>query len=144
MKFKLMILALSFSAVSFAQTANPSKPDVTKSQAPAATQSEAKAECPCCKAMAGGKDAKPCCQHESTAKDGKDTPACCQGKEGMSCMKGDKAKSVDSASACCCAGADKKGCCAKSEKTSEPTAVACCSGPGGHCGMQHERPDLNK
>ena len=143
MKFKLIVFALFFSMLSFAQATNQNKPDPTKSQPQVAAQSGVKTECPCCNGMTDSKDGKPCCQHESAAKDGKDTPACCQGKDGVSCMKGDKAKSADAAP--CCGGADQKGCCTKSEKTSEATTMACCGGPGGHCGMQqHEHADLNK
>jgi hypothetical protein len=129
MKFKLMIFVLCVAAVAFAQTVNQSKPDSTKSQTPAASQAEAKAGCPCCKAMAESKDAKPCCHQDSTAKDGKDA---------MSCMKDEKAKSGDAASGVCCKASDQKCCCAKPEKGSEQTAMACCGGSGGdHCGMQH-------
>ena len=141
MKFKLAVFALCFSMLSFAQTSSQSKPDSTKSQAPTVAQSEIKTECPCCKAMADNKDAKPCCHHDAAAS--KEGAGCCGGKEGMSCMKDDKGKTAEAAS--CCGGTDPKGCCAKSDKAPEQTAMACCGGSGGHCGAQHhDHADVNK
>ena len=141
MKFKLIVFGLVLSIFSFAQTANQSKPDSTNAQAPAAAQSQAKGECPCCKAMADSKDAK-CCHHNASAKAGEEAKSCCEGKDGMACMKDSKNSSVEAAS--CCKGADQKGCCAKSDKAPAETAMACCAS-GGHCGMQHsDHADVNK
>jgi len=136
MKIRLLTLLLFVSALCLAQTAS-------QSTAPQGAtpdnkvQSDAKVACP----MMAGKDAKSCCHHDSAAKDGKGKMSCCDGKDGMSCMKaGDK-----SADGCgkCCSGADMKACREKCEKASGETAMACC-GNGGHCGMQHEHADLGK
>src|SRR5579884_2821485 len=124
MKIRFLAVLLFVAALCMAQTASQSAP------APPDT----KAACP----MMAGKDAKSCCQHKSAAKDGK-AMSCCEGKDGISCMK-DGGKTSASG---CCQGKDHKDCCDKCEKASGETAMACC-GNGGHCGMNHERADLGE
>jgi hypothetical protein len=145
MKIKIFAAILLSALVCLAQTSNQTNPSAGKTQSSEAqVQSGTKAICPCCKTMAESKDAKPCCQHDSATKDSKETMSCCSGKDGMSCMKDDTARS--NAAGTCCGGSDQKGCCAKSDKNSEQTAMACCGGSGGgHCGMQHhDHGNLNK
>jgi len=143
MKSKLMVLILFVATVSWAQTPTQTKSDSTDSQKPvAAEKAPAKTDCPCCQKMADSKDAKPCCHHDSAAKGENSAMACCSGKDGASCMKGDKDKSASAACAngkCC--GGDQKDCCAKSDKTTEQAAMECYGGGSGeHCGMAHHEP----
>lgn len=91
MKIRLnaIIFIFALAASSWAQTATSSKANPDQSST-AAAQATTKAECPCCKA--DGKAAASCCarHQEGTATSDQ---ACCKGKEGkeaMSCMKGDK------------------------------------------------------
>jgi len=149
MKFRLTAIVFIFAlaAFSWAQTATPTKPDSTQpssATAPAAS----KAECPCCQKMADSKATDSCCAHHQEGS-AKAEASCCKGKDGkdtMSCMKGDKDKSAD---ACCsngkCGGDGKEGCCSKSDKTTEQVAMACCGANGEHCGMaHHDHADINK
>ena len=151
MKFRMttivLIFILTLSVFSGAQAANPSQANPTQpstAAAPAAT----KAECPCCPKMADSKATESCCAHHQGGS-AKSETSCCKGKDGkdaMSCMKGDKDKSAD---ACCsngkCGVAGKEGCCSKSEKNTEQAGMACCGANGEHCGMaHHDRADVNK
>jgi len=139
MKFNRMLLILCLATASVAQTSAPAKPDSSADQkATAAEPVKAKTDCPCCQKMADSKDAKSCCHHDAAAKGETEAMSCCNGKDGMSCMKSDKDKSADAACAngkCC--GDSKEGCCAKADKTTEQAAMACCGGASGHCGMAH-------
>ena len=148
MKFKQILLILCFATVSVAQTSNQPKADPSAEQkAVAAEQGTAKADCPCCQKMTDSKDAKPCCQHDAAAKGEKEAMSCCQGKDGMSCVKADKDKSADAASANgkCCGGEDQKGCCQKSDKGTGQAMMACCGGPSGQCGVaHHDHGEMNK
>jgi hypothetical protein len=146
MKIRLIAIILALAALSWAQTPTPTKPNATEpstAAAPAAT----KADCPCCQKMAEGNAGESCCAHHQDASV-KSEASCCErteGKEAISCMKGDKDKSAD---ACCengkC-GEGKEGCCSKSEKTTEHTSMVCCATNGEHCGMaHHEHADINK
>jgi len=142
MRIKILGAILVCAFLCVAQTNGQNNSSATKPQSPnAQVQPGTKTTCPCCKAMADSKDAKSCCHHESVAKDGKEA-TCCGGKDAVSCMRDDKAKSAEVG---CCGGSDQKGCCATSDKASEQTAMACCGGSGDHCGMQHHGDgDLNK
>jgi hypothetical protein len=148
MKFNRMLLILSLATLSVAQTSTPTKPDSSADQkAEAAQQVTAKADCPCCQKMADSKDAKSCCHHDAAAKGEKEGMSCCQGKDGMSCMKSDKDNSADAACAKdkCCASDSIKGCCARSDKTTEQASMVCCGGASGHCGMaHHDHGDMNQ
>lgn len=128
--FKLLVMILALAVLPWAQTSTPdsSKPD---------TQSTTKTHCPCCQKMADSKDGKSCCAHHGmAAKDGKDM-ACCSGRDGKSCMKGDKKEMACAKEGCC---KDSKDCC---QKDGDKSAMACCS--GGQCGMQHDAaPDAMK
>jgi len=127
MKIKFLVALLFLSALCLAQTASQSAP----------ARADTKASCPMM-----GKDAKSCCQHKSVTNEDKQKMSCCEGKDGMACMKG-AAKSAESAAPGCCQGKDHKACCEKCEKASGETAMACCE-KGGHCGMNHESADLGK
>ena len=75
--------------------------------------------------------------------------SCCKGKDGknaMSCAKGDKDKSADGSCANGkCGENQKEGCCSKTDKTTEQAALACCGKNGEQCGKaQHDHADLNK
>ena len=127
MKTKSLIVLLFLCSLCLAQTASQSTP----------AQPDAKASCPMM-----SKDAKSCCHHKSVANDEKQKMSCCEGKDGMPCMK-DGGKSAESAAPNCCQGKDHKACCGKCEKASGEAAMACCE-KGGHCGMNHESADLGK
>jgi len=126
MKIKSLIVLLFLCTLCLALTASQSTP----------AQPDAKASCPMM-----SKDAKPCCHHKSAANGEQQKMSCCEGKDGMACMK-DAAKTANGCGSCC-SGKDKKACCAKCEKASAETAMACCE-KGGHCGMNHESADLGK
>ena len=96
---KLMVLVLTLALVSWAQTATPTPAAPGAQKAPAA-QSETKTGCPCCQKMADSKNAMSCCAHQKDAKSG--TPmSCCGGKDGKSCMKGDKSNASCADCQCC-------------------------------------------
>ena len=59
---------------------------------------------------------------------------CCNGKDGESCMKGDKSAKASCTDGKCCDSKDGKDCCAGSEKDGK-MAMACCG--SGKCGMEH-------
>ena len=117
-----MMLAISILATAaWAQNAAATSPTSDKP----AVQSEQKAQSSCCAKMADNKAGMACCRHEK----GDTSKSCCNGKEGMACMKGDP-----SAKAGCCDGKscdrkNGKACCGGSEKTAA-MAMACC---GGKC-----------
>jgi hypothetical protein len=147
MKTKIILVSALFTVFCLAQTSAQTKPDPGQSaSSTASAQAEAKPDCPCCKAMAESKDAKPCCHHDSAdAKNAKEAMPCCHGKDAASCMQGDKDKSASTVDHKGCCGDDHKGCCAKSDKTTEQAKMTCCGGSGGHCGMHHhEHGDLSK
>ncbi|MGA8154058.1 MAG: hypothetical protein WB952_24115 [Terriglobales bacterium] len=138
MKFKQMLLILCLATLSVAQTSTPAKTDPGPGEK-AATNAQVKAvaDCPCCQKMADSPDAKSCCRHDAATTSEQKAMSCCQSKDGMSCVKGNKDKSVDAA----CAsgkGGDKatEKCCAKNDKTEQAT-MACCGGATGQCGMAH-------
>jgi hypothetical protein len=150
---KIRITAIIFSFVfalatfSWAQTATPSNPNPAQPST-ASAPAEIKADCPCCQKMADSKVTESCCAHHQNGS-AKSEASCCKGTDGrdaMSCMKGDTDKSAD---ACCskgqCVDKGKEGCCSKSDKTTEQAAIACCGANGEHCGMaHHEHADINK
>ena len=145
-KFTLMILALALAC--WAQTATQSTTNANDAQKAPAAQSETKAECPCCQKMADSKDAMSCCAHHSHASGGKEEMSCCGGKDGKSCMKGDKSAKASCADgkgctgeAQCCSGKDGKSCCAGADK-GDKMAMTCCG--HGHCGMGHDHTDMDK
>ena len=137
-----IIFVVAIAAFSWAQTATPSKANPAPSST-ATAQATTKAECPCCKAD-GKAAASSCARHQdgSAASD----QACCNGKDGkeaMSCMKGDKNK------ARCCSGGkcatDRKTCCSKSDKTTEQAALVCCGTNGNRCATAHrDQADITK
>jgi hypothetical protein len=141
MKFKMAaIIILALAAFSWAQTVTP--PQASPTQPPTgAAQAASKTDCPCCQKMADGKATESCCAHHPDGS-AKSDMRCCKGKEGkdaMSCMKGDKDTSTAASSpnGKCCSGDGKEGCCSKSNKTTEQAAMACCGANGEHCGMAH-------
>lgn len=133
MKYKMLVLMLALTVMTWAQTATQT---TTQTTPPAPQQSTAPAEkdkCPCCDKMSSGdaKDAHASCmRHEMKAGDSNDS--CCagkhemsvDGKEAMSCMKGDKDKT---AASCCKDGCSKESC------GKDKTASACC---GDKCGKE--------
>ncbi len=135
MKFRMLVIILALTVVSWAQTATQNSSNATPKQNAAATlPSDTKAQCPCCQKMEG-KDAASCCAHHETAnKDKTEAMSCCAGKDAKCDMKNDKSVDASSAKGKCCSGAGKD-CCAASEKNTEQTAMACCS--GSQCGMEH-------
>jgi hypothetical protein len=112
MKYKMLALILALTVATWAQTTTQTAPSAPQqSTAPAD-----KEKCPCCDkmAVADSKDMKGCCaHHDMKAGDG---------KEAMSCMKGDKDKT---AASCCKDGCSKESC------GKDKTATACC---GEECG----------
>lgn len=155
MKTRILAVVLFFAAISLAQTSSQPKtstPD--QPQNPAASQADAKANCPCCEKMSAAKDRNAkdmsmCCAHHDVAS--ADSPmSCCQGKDDkavMSCAKGD--------SACCGAktnGGEHMACCDHSAKGTEQAQMSCCAGnhehgdmSHGHCGMMnHDHGDTNR
>ena len=76
--------------------------------------------------------------------------SCCKGKDGkdaMSCMKGDKDKSADAMllEREVRRRTGKEGCCSKSDKATEQAAMACCGANGEQCGMaHHDHANINK
>ena len=150
MKSRLTAIVFIFAlaAFSWAQTVTPPQPGPT--QPPTGTvKAASKADCPCCQKMADSKATNSCCAHHQDGSAKSDMP-CCKGKEGkdaMSCMKGDKDKSTDASSSSgkCCGDGGKEGCCSKPDKTTEQAAMPCCGANGEHCGMaHHDHADLNK
>jgi hypothetical protein len=137
-----IIFVVALAAFSWAQAATPSKANPEQSST-ATAQAKTKAECPCSKA--DGKAAESCCAHHQDGSAASDK-SCCKGKDGkeaMSCMKGDKDKAK------CCSGgscaADGKTCCSKSDKTIERAALACCGTNGNRCGTAHrDQTDIAK
>ena len=148
MKFRMVLIILALTTFSWAQTTAPSKPNEPSSST-SAVPAAGKADCPCCQKMADSKATESCCAHQQDGSAKSDMP-CCKGKDGkdaMSCMKGDKDKSTNASSANgkCCGGDGKEGCWSKSDKTTEQAAMACCGANGEHCGMaHHDHADLNK
>jgi hypothetical protein len=148
MRFRLpvIVFVVALAAFSWAQTATPPRANPTQPST-AAVPAATKADCPCCQKMADSKATESCCAHHQGASAKADMPCCKskEGKEAMSCMKGDKDKSKD---ACCskgkCGGEGKEGCCSKSDKTTEQAAMACCGANGELCGAHHDHGDLNK
>jgi hypothetical protein len=132
MKFKMIALFLALSLSAWAQSATTPNP-TTPQDSPKAACSD------CCKHMASdkdSKDAKGCCHDMKASADGK--TSCCEGKDGMSCMKGEKADaSCDKGK--CCDMKDSKGCCSHAD--GDKTAMACCS--GNQCGKQHTHASMN-
>ena len=132
MKIKMIIAAILLAGVSFAQTSNPSKSNSSAPQNSAAAQAQAKSSCSCCDKMADGKNSDSCCGHHDETM--KSEMSCCQdkdGKEAMSCAKGDG----------CCEGKkcarDQKACCDHPSQGSEQTKMSCCGGSHEHDGMAH-------
>jgi hypothetical protein len=134
---KLAILAVFFSSVCIC-LAQTNQNNQSKNQAPdAQVQSRPQATMPCCKEMAGNKDAMSCCHHDSAAENAKGTMPCCSGKDAMPGMKGQDSKPDDPAS-----GINDKKEGTKSDKDSKQAAMACCvASAGAHCGMQHHDHD---
>ena len=145
MNFRLIGIVLVMTLAAWSQTNGA---NTTKTADPGA---EKKPSCACCERMgamdhhkmadekmspadhdkmmaADHKAMKDCC-HDM--KDGKCDMAACNGKDGMSCMKGsgDKSASADD-KAGCCAGA--KGCCSHMDEK-DKTATKCC---GEKCDRQ--------
>jgi hypothetical protein len=118
MKFRIIALILALSVLSWTQTSTQPPTSTTPSQnAPAADK---KAACPCCEKTASAGDNKAaCCEH---MKDGKCDMASCQGKDGMSCMKGDKEKGVAGCGDKTCA---EHGCCSHDHEH-DKAAMSCC------------------
>lgn len=147
-KIKILAVFMLSAVLSVAQTLTQTKPVPPDTpSASSVAQDTKKAGCPCCQKMAEGKDAKSCCPHDAATTGEKEATSCCQGKDGTSCMKGDKDKSADAAcgNGKCCGGNTEEGCCAKADKTTEQVTMACCGGPDGHCAMAHHaHRDLNK
>lgn len=146
MKIRLIAIVLALAAFSWAQTTPAAKPSATQTSTasvPAATE----ASCPCCQKMADSKAAESCCAHNEEGSSAKSQMPCCkakQGKDGVSCMKGDKDKSAAACGSNGKCGDGKEGCCAKADKSTEQ-AIACCRASGEHCGMaHHEHADINK
>lgn len=126
MKYRLVALMLALTVAPWAQTTSQTSPSTSQ---PGAVTTE-KSKCPCCDKMAdsGGKAEHSCCAREAKTADGKETGACCGGKDGKICSRGDKTAAScckDScgkdkmASASCgknCGKECKKGCCASKKK----------------------------
>ena len=151
MKVKLtaIVFVLFLTTFSAAQAVSSSKADPSQAStiaAPAATKPDCSS---CCKKMADGNAAESCCAHHQEGS-AKAEMSCCNGKEGkdaMSCMKGDKDKSASTSAANgkCCAGHGKEACCSKSDKTTEQAAMTCCGANGEQCGMAHDaHADISK
>ena len=139
MKIRIAAVLMLSAVLSLAQTFTQTKPVPGDSQSTA--QETRKAECPCCQKMA--EDAKGCCHHDAGAKDMKEAMPCCQGKDQVSCMQGDKNKSNEMPCAGKgCASEDMKGCCQKSDKSTGTTAMTCCK--AGQCGSSHDHGTMNK
>ena len=136
---KLTAVVLILALASWAQTATQAPANPTDTQNAAAAQSETKAGCPCCQKMAQGKDAMSCCTHQKDAKNG--APMSCCGRDGSSCMKGDKSAKASCTDCKCCNGQGEKDCCAKCAKNST-MAMTCCG--HGHCGMGHDHANIDK
>ena len=145
MKIRIIAVVMLSAVFSLAQTFTETKPvPGDEPKAASVAQAQKQTDCPCCQKMAEGKDAQPgCCQHDAATKGETQAASCCQGKDGISCMKGDpdKSSAAGSKGGHCC-GDDKKGCCQKTGQTSEHAAMACCK--GGHCGAGHDHGNVNK
>lgn len=139
MKYKMLVLMLALTVVSWAQTATQTAPATTEQSAGPADTGKS-----CCDKMAAGdkKDmATSCMRHKGDAADGKEMSSCCGDKKAMcscckdakSCMKGEKGKAAacckegcdqGKTASACCGGKDKKGCC--QSKTMEKAGNSCC------------------
>jgi len=143
-RFMLMVLAFGVAAWAQSTSQNPTGND-NGQKAPTA-QSETKSGCPCCQKMEGGENAMSCCEHHDAA-GSKAGMSCCSGKDGESCMKGDKSAKAScfdgkccKGEASCCKGKDAKNCCAGSGKD-DKMAMACCG--QGQCG-HHAQETMDK
>ena len=139
MKMKVTLVVVLSATLCMAQKLTQTKPAPPDTASASVPQDAKKADCPCCQNMSNGNGAKSCCQHDAANTSKKETVSCCQGKDGVSCLKDDKGSSTDStrAESKCCGGDGIEGCCAKPEKTSEHAAMGCCEQPDRHCEMMH-------
>ncbi len=135
MKYRLLALMLALTVASWAQTSSQT---ATSTSQPGAVTTE-KSKCPCCDKMAnsGAKAEHSCCTREAKTGDGEATAACCGGKDGKTCSRGDKMGAScckdscgkdKTASASCgknCGKECKKGCCSSKKKMEAD--MHCCS-----------------
>lgn len=132
---KLTTLILILALAGWAQTATQTPTTPADTQKSPAGQAETKNGCPCCQKMAEGMS---CCHH---GKGEKAATSCCNGKDGQTCMKGDKSANASCADCKCCNGQGKKDCCANCAKN-DTMAMTCCG--HGHCGMEHDHENMDK
>jgi hypothetical protein len=149
MKFKLCVLSLALTVVSWAQSTTPNQ---TAAPEQNTSSPDGKSACPCCDKMASAdhadqhKGMQACMHHAASSKDAKETTsccsdkeakgemACCGGKDAKACVKGDK-----SSAACCgkCAEGHEMACC--SGKDGDAASHGCCGGK--QCGKhEHHEP----
>ncbi len=150
MKRNLIAILLALTVMSWAQSTPPTQtPAPDQKTAPA----DAKPGCPCCEKMSSAdhssmhKDMKACMHHD--AKDGKETMACCSGKEAKDaascCGKDVKACSKDGKTmACCaegkCAEGHEMACCATKDGDAASHGGCCGNSCGKHDHHEHAAP----
>jgi hypothetical protein len=123
MKYKMLVLILLLTVMSWAQSATPS----ASSNPQQGTVPADQAKCACCDKMSA-RDTKAgatcCAHHNMEAKDGKQMAS---DEDAISCMK----SSHDQARSSCCNDACSKDNCGKDQKAS-----ACCGGSCDKNGMK--------
>ena len=131
MKYKMLVLILFLTVMSWAQSATPSASSPPQQSTVPADQ----AKCACCDKMSA-RDTKAgatcCALHNMEAKDGKEMDS---DKDAMSCMK----SSHDKAGSSCCNDACSKDHCGKDQKASARCGGSCDkNGMKGCCSGKQE------